>query len=346
MQAMRRVFSYRGAAFLLLAWTTAGAQVPNPTQNGSPSDNRPATGAASPQSSGTAAAPETLTPGVTITGKPLHGERPLPKLAPDEFTKCYRMNAGFPVPGSGTLMDFVIPMSMCEHQHQWEENTVIAACLYPDRGESPARMVQACTETLGHDLLASDERYYVFAARAGAYFANRDLQRALADYDAAIKLDPHEARLYYNRAAIFAAQSDGDAALRDLDTAIGLDDKLLPALLLRAKIHAAQRDFSGALADYSQMIRLQPRSARFWSDRGSLCILQRDYHAAIKDETQAIQLEPKLAPAYFLRADALANVGNRANAMSDLQTAVALDPSLAHYVVIQGKTVSLQLPPL
>jgi Tfp pilus assembly protein PilF len=343
---MVRLSSYQVAAFLLLAWTTAGAQVPNPTQNGAPSDNRPATSATSPQSSGTSAAPETLTPGVTIAGKPLHGERPLPKLAPDEFTKCYRMNAGFPEPGSGSIMNFVIPMSMCEHQRQWEENTVIAACLYPDRGETPPRMVQACTETLGHDLLASDERYYVFAARAGAYFANGDPQHALADYDAAIKLDPHEAKLYYNRGAIFAAQSDGDAALRDLDTAIGLDDKLLPALLLRAKIHAAQRDFSGALADYSQMIRLQPKEARFWSKRGSLCILQRDYQGAIKDETQAIQLESRLAPAYFLRADAFANVGNRANAMSDLHTAVALDPSLAHYVMIQGKTVSLQLPPL
>jgi Tfp pilus assembly protein PilF len=346
MQAMRRLARYQVAAFLLLAGTTAGAQVPNPTQNGAPSDNPPATSATSPQSSGTRPAPETLTPGVTITGKPLHGERPLPKLAPDEFTKCYRMNAGFPEPGSGSIMEFVVPMSMCEHQRQWEENTVIAACLYPDHGETPPRMVQACTETLGHDLLASNERYYVFAARAGAYFANGDPQHALADYDAAIKLDPHEAKLYYNRGAIFAAQSDGDAALRDLDTAIGLDDKLVPALLLRAKIEAARRDFSGARADYSQAIRLQPTAARWWGERGSVCIHQRDYQSAIKDETQAIQLEPNLASAYFLRADALANVGKRADAVSDLHIAVNLDPSLARYVMIQGKTVSLHLPPL
>ena len=52
------------------------------------------------------------------------------------------------------------------------------------------------------------------------------------------------------------------------------------------------------------------------------------------------------ASVYFIRADALANVGKHANAVSDLHTAVGLDPSLAQYVMIRGKTVSLQLPPL
>ncbi|MGH8291811.1 MAG: tetratricopeptide repeat protein [Steroidobacteraceae bacterium] len=343
---MRHLFYWQVSVLLLLTGMTAGAQVPSSSQNVPPSDNSPAASTTPPQSSGTPAAPETLKPGVTITGKPLHGERPLPKLSPDEFMKCYRMSAGFPEPGSGSIMAFVIPMSMCEHQRQWEEHTVIAECLYPDHAETLPRMVQACTETLGHDLVASDERYFVFAARAQAYFANGDPQHAVADYNAAIKLDPHEAKLYYDRGVVFATQSDADAALRDLDTAIGLDDKLVPALFLRAKLYAAQRNFSGALADYSQVIRLQPKNARFWSQRGSLCIRQRKYQSAIKDETQAIQLEPKLAPAYFLRADALASVGNRADAVSNLHTAVDLDPSLAHYVTITGKTVVLRLPPL
>lgn len=343
---MRCLSNYPVLPLLLLAWTVAGAQVPNPVQNGVPPDQPSATSATLAQSGGTPPTPETLKPGVTITGKPVHGERPLPKLAPDEFVNCYRMAAGYPEPGTGSIMAYLIPMSECEHQRQWEEHTVIAECLYPDHKETPMRLVQACTETLEHDLLASDERYYVFAARAEAYFAYGDSRHALADYATAIKLDPHEAKLYYNRGVIFMAQSDGDAALRDLDTAIGLDDKFIPALILRAKLYAARRDFTHAFADYSQLIRLRPKNARFWGERGALCIRQRDYQAAIRDETQALQLEPKLAAAYFLRADAFANAGNRANAVSDLQTAVNLDSSLAHYVAIQGKTVSLQPPPL
>jgi len=318
---MRRLTGYwLMTAFMVLAWTAAGAQVPTPTQNpgqnpaqsGAPSDNAPATSATSPQSSGTPAVPDSLKQGVTISGKPLHGERPLPKLPRDEFMKCYRMYAGFQSSGSGSIMDTLTPMSLCEEQRQWEEHTVIESCLYPLHGETPLRMVQACTETLGHDLLASSDQYYVFAARADAYFVYGDPQHAIADYGTAIKLAPHEGKLYYNRAVVYAAQSDANDALRDLDTAIGL----------------------------------QPKNARFWGERGSVCIKARDYQSAIKDETEAIQLAPKLAPAYFLRADALASVGNRTDAVSDLHTAIDLDPSLAHYVVIQGKTVSLQPPPL
>jgi Tfp pilus assembly protein PilF len=340
------MFSYLMAALLPLAGAAMGTQAADPAHSGAPSDNPPATGAASQPSSGTSAAPETLKSGVTINGKPLHGEQPLPKLPPDEFVKCYRMSAGYPEPGSGSILESLIPMSICDHQRQWEEHTVIAACLYPVHGETPPRMVQACTETLGHELLAPNQRYYVFAARAAGYFANGDPQHALADYDAAIKLDPHEAKLYYNRATVLAAQSDGNAALQAVDTAIGLDDKLVPALLLRAKIDDARHDFGGAHASYSQAIPLQPKNALLWGERGAVCIHQRDYQNAITDETQAILLQPNLAPAYFLRADALANVGKRADAVSDLHTAVDLDPSLANYVTIQNRTVSLRLPPL
>jgi Tfp pilus assembly protein PilF len=325
---------------------TAGAQVPDSGQNIQPSDNSLKATTDSPATSETPTGPMILKPGVTISGKPLHGEQPLPKLSPDEFNKCYRMSAGYPEPGTGSIMEFLIPMSMCEHQRQSELHTVIAECLYPDHGETPPRMVQACTETLGHDLLASDERYYVFAARAGAYFANGDPQHARADYDAAIKLDPHDAKLYYNRGVVFAAQSDGDAALRDLDTAIGLDDKLVPALLLRAKIYAARGNLAGALADYTEAIRLQPNTAALWSDRGEVDLGQNEYESAVKDEAHAIQLDPKLASAYYLRSVAFGYSGERAKAVRDLRTAVGLDPSLAAYVTIKGKTVVLRLPPL
>ena len=73
---------------------------------------------------------------------------------------------------------------------------------------------------------------------------------------------------------------------------------------------------------------------------------QHDYENAVKDEAQAIQLDPKLALAYYIRSIAFGDLGDRASAVSDLRTAVSLDPAIANYVVIKGKTVSLELPPL
>jgi tetratricopeptide (TPR) repeat protein len=200
---------------------------------------------------------------------------------------------------------------------------------------------------MDHKLLESDQRFFLVGSRAGAYFASGDWQQALDDYNAAIKLAPHYGKLYYDRGVVFASRSNDDAALQDFDTAMGLDSKLVvPALLYRAKIYAARRNFSGAVADYSRAISLQPKIAELWSDRGYVDLSQRDYNDAVKDEAEAIQLDPKLARAYYLRSIAFEDLGNRTNAVGDLRTAVGIDASLARYVLIQGKSVTLTLPPL
>jgi tetratricopeptide (TPR) repeat protein len=364
MQAMRRLANYQVAAFLLLAGTVAGAQVP-PT-----------------------AAPA-LKPGVTITGKPLHSEPPLPKLRPDEFTNCVGYQAGMGAsqakPGGGTGLPDLMTLEACELQMNWEKDVVLRACIDVSGKTAPPRIVQACTESLDHNILPDYERSFLFANRAQAYFAlgykQRALndydtaiksahllpanerfllfasradaylalgykQRALDDYNAAIKSAPHNAALYYNRGVVLIAQTSYEAALQDFNSALQLDSKFLPALRQRANIYASRGDLKGALADYSEAIRLQPQTAVLWSDRGQVELGQHEYGSAIEDEAHAIQLDPKLASAYYRRSVAFGYSGDRAKAVSDLRTAVGLDPSLANYVTIKGKTVVLGLPPL
>ncbi|HEV2268964.1 MAG TPA: tetratricopeptide repeat protein [Steroidobacteraceae bacterium] len=325
---MRRLFWWPLPVLLMLAATAAVAQVPAGT--GTPP-----------------ASPAVLTPGVTIGGKSSHDERPLPKLPADEFSNCMRQGFGFQEPQGGlAISQYNMQAMMCEHQLDWETHVVLEDCLDRD-GKTPLpRVVQACTESLDHNILAGKERFFLLANRAQAYFAHGDPRHALADYGAAIKLAPDNADLYYNRGVVLAAQSNDDAALRDFDTAVGINSKLVPALCQRAKIHAAEGNFSGALADYSAAIRLQPNAASLWSERGNVDLRNRGYEVAVKDEDQAIQLDPKLARAYYLRSVAFGNLGDRAHAVSDLQTAVGLDPSLAGYVIIKGKSVSIGLPPL
>lgn len=320
---MRRPFWWQLPVLLMLAGGAA-AQVPSP-----------------------ATPPAVLTPGVTISGKPPHGERPLPKLPPDEFTNCMRQGFGFQEPqGAFTISQYNMQAAMCERQLDWELHAVLEGCLDRDGKTALPRVVQACTESLGHNMLTGKDRFFLLANRAQAYFAYGDPQQALADYDAAVKLAPDNAELHYDRGVVFAAQANDDAALRDFDTAMGIDPRLVPALCQRAKIYAARGNFNGALADYSAAIHLQPNAASLWSDRGYVDLRNHGYEGAVKDEDQAIQLDPKLARAYYLRSVAFGNLGDRAHAVSDLQTAVGLDPSLAGYVTIKGKSVSIGLPPL
>ena len=270
-------------------------------------------------------------------------EAQVANLPPDHFIKCEWNQVGVhPRIDANELM----LLTACESHLQSQKRTVLAACLNPGAGAGPPRVIQACTESLDHDLLHSQARSLVLASRAQAYFAHGSLQPAYADYSSAIHLTPGNADLYYNRGLVSAARSDAAAALRDFDTSLGIDSTLVPALLERARLRTARGDFSHALADYSRAILLQPKNAAVWSERGQVHLNQRNYQGAVQDEAQAIQFDPHLARAYYLRSVALGDLGDQPNAFSDLRTAVGLDASLAHYVTIKGKAVLLALPPL
>jgi tetratricopeptide (TPR) repeat protein len=381
--AVLRLLSWKLSIALLLAAMAAGAQVPGSAQNTQPPGNPPGANTTSTASGETAPTPDSLKSGVTINGKKIQTKQPLPKLPPNEFRNCadsHDMGAS----QSGLPPDFMA-IETCQLQLESEKNVLLRACVDVDGKTAPNEIIQACTESLAHDVVPDDEdsflyanraqayfalgnrkgafddydaavksarflpaneRYAVFASRAGAYFATGDKQHALDDYNAAIQSAPHNAALFYNRGVVLASQANYPAALQNFDTALGFNSKFVPALLQRGKIYASRGNLTGALADYSEAIRLQPKTAESWSDRGYVDLSQRDYSDAVKDEAQAIQLDPKLARAYYLRGVAFGDLGNRTNAVGDLQTAVGLDGSLAHYVLIQGKNVTLTLPPL
>lgn len=351
---MRRLFGWQLSVVLLLAGMATA-------QNGQSTGGSPGVNTTSTAGNETAAAPAILTPGVTITGQAIHAERPLPTLPPDEFTKCTRHRMGLSQPGESTDhvpsqpdMSQMAQMSMttwfCETQIRQETQIVIDACLDRSGKTTLPRIIQACTESLEHAVLPSDQRFFLVASRAAAYFVYGDRQHALDDYSAAIKLAPHSAELYYDRGVVFASQSDEAAALRDFNAAMGIDSKLVvPALLQRAKIYIARRNFSGAIADYSQAINLQRTTAVLWSDRGYAYLLQHDYKGAIQNESVAIGLAPTLARAYFFRGAAFGELKDSHNAGNDIDAALRLDPSLDSYLTTKmtstGKSVSITLPP-
>jgi lipoprotein NlpI len=77
------------------------------------------------------------------------------------------------------------------------------------------------------------DRAQVYAGRAAAWQDIGDTRHAVADYDAAISLDPVNAAYYRMRGNLRNMQADLDGALPDFDSAIAFDPTFAAAYVDR-----------------------------------------------------------------------------------------------------------------
>ncbi len=91
--------------------------------------------------------------------------------------------------------------------------------------------------------------------------AKGDWDRALADYDEAIKREPKNAVVRNNRGLAFHAKGDFDRAISDFSEAIKLDAKYAAAVLNRANAWRGKHDLNQAKEDLEAALKLNPQLA-------------------------------------------------------------------------------------
>ena len=163
--------------------------------------------------------------------------------------------------------------------------------------------------------------------RGNAWLERKDYDRAMADYDKAIALNPRNARAYNNRGKIWAERKEYDRALLDYDQAIKLVPSYANAFFNRGNVWREKRDRDRAMADYGEAIRLDPKDALAHSGRGTLWYDVDAYDKAIVDYSEAIRLDPSHATTYFMRANALVGTNAYDRALNDYGQAIYLDGS-------------------
>jgi tetratricopeptide (TPR) repeat protein len=84
-------------------------------------------------------------------------------------------------------------------------------------------------------------------------------ERLIADYTEAIRLDPNNVELYYERAKVYSNKNDYTQAIADYTEAIRLDPNYMPAYLNRGSVHEEKKDYNRAIADYTEAVRLAPK---------------------------------------------------------------------------------------
>ena len=249
-----------------------------------------------------------------------------------------------------------------------------------------------------------------YARRGSATAARRDYQHAIADLTRAIELAPGEATYHYERGMAHWQNKEPDKALEDFGAAIGIKPDDVPALVARAELRAGRRDpvesirpdldaadraapkaaeirlalghlfesvrdypaaiaqydrwidargpddvqmpaarnsrcwvraltgqqLDRALADCSAAVHARPKVAAFHDSRGLVYLRQGEYAKAVADYDAALALNPKLAWSLYGRGLARQHLGQAAPGAADVAAATALFPKIAEEAASHG----------
>jgi Tfp pilus assembly protein PilF len=192
-----------------------------------------------------------------------------------------------------------------------------------------------CTAAIQSGKFAGKDLARVLANRGVAYLAKGDHDRAVADYDAAIRLDPGFALAYDRRGVVFGRKGDADRAIADFTQAIRLDPKLLRSYGNRAVVYFSKGEFDRAIADFTEVIRLAPESRgthpiqTHYYNRGLAYSRKGDLDHAIADFTEALKINPRFARAYFGRGLAKQGKADQSGSEADIARAREIDPKVA-----------------
>ncbi|GAB6391002.1 MAG: tetratricopeptide repeat protein [Treponematales bacterium] len=165
--------------------------------------------------------------------------------------------------------------------------------------------------------------------RGAAYRYKGDYNRAIADYTQAVKINPALVAAYYGRGLVYADKSEYEEAIAEFNQALGLNPNLAFIYGSRGVAYGSKGDYNRAIADFTRAVKLDPGYAAAYYNRGTAYKQKGSYDQAIADFTQAVKLDPSAAAAYYNRGTAYRSRGDYSRAIADYTQAIKLKPDYA-----------------
>ena len=151
-----------------------------------------------------------------------------------------------------------------------------------------------------------------------------DLDKALADFNRSIQVDPLYENAYVDRGIVYCLRGQFDLAIPDFNKALQLKPVYFDARFNRGLAYTQTKQFNLALEDFNVLEKTDPGDERIYLSRGRVFASDRKYAEAISDFNHAIRINEGYAEAYYNRASANYNAGKYAEAYADVQQAANL----------------------
>jgi tetratricopeptide (TPR) repeat protein len=165
----------------------------------------------------------------------------------------------------------------------------------------------------------------------------RQLDKAIADYSAAIALDKSMAAAYYGRAKALEYLSRYDLAVRDFDKLTTLEPSSAPVLSEACWARALWgQELDIGLKDCNGALEIMHDDAGTLNARALIEYRRGDYAASVADNSAALAKRPAMSDALYMRGLAKAKTGDKPGADADIAAAKETAPKIEELYASYG----------
>lgn len=168
--------------------------------------------------------------------------------------------------------------------------------------------------------------------RGLAWWQKHDLDRAIADFNEALRLDPKQSETLLNRALALKDKGEFEKAMADINAAIQIHPNDAGNYGTRGVIWLELGQLDKALADFNENIHRNPKEPAAYNGRALVWRDKANYDASISDFTEAIRLNSKFATAYASRGEVWRLKGDLDQAIADQSEAIRVAQQLGRSV--------------
>lgn len=169
----------------------------------------------------------------------------------------------------------------------------------------------------------------VLSNRGAALQGLDRLGEALNSYDRCIALEPAASVGHFNRGVVLGQLRQLEAAIESYDRALLLAPDYADAHHNRAVILEDLGRLDEASASYLRVAAIQPESLNAHANLGNIFRKMGDYHRALQHCERAIALRPGFADNHAARGTILSNLHRPDDALVSYETAIFLQPDFA-----------------
>jgi tetratricopeptide (TPR) repeat protein len=192
--------------------------------------------------------------------------------------------------------------------------------------ERPGAVIAACTRLVDDPTTAERMRTFAYNKRGLGFLDLKQYDKALADFDEAIRLLDFYSDAYWGRAKAYAAKGDHARAAADEAKAISLQPAPAGAIIRHAQgvTEMRRKRYDRAIDEFDRALKIDPHHIKSLSDRGETHLGLGQLDRALSDFDRVVALAPTDAVAHNDKAWTLLRLGRLSEALESANRSISL----------------------